>query len=297
MTEACEYTNSFLEFFPKISIILNIEEDHMDFFHDINEIRDSFKKFAHKLPEDGLLVLNGEIDDISYIVEGLKAKYVTYGIDNDEFTYTAKNISYDSMGHGHFDLYKEGTFVDSLSLNVNGLHNINNALSAAAVADFLGLSIDTVKAGLLTFSGAKRRFEYKGTCGGFTVIDDYAHHPTEIKATLNACKNYPHKELWCVFQPHTYTRTNAFLDEFAEALSQCDHVIITDIYAAREKDTGMVHARDLADKIEKTGTDVRYIKDFDAIEEFILKKCKKNDLLITMGAGNVDSIGNELVKK
>ena len=269
----------------------------MDFFHDIDEIRDSFKKFAHKLPEDGLLVLNGEIDDISYIVEGLKAKYVTYGIDNDDFTYTAKNISYDSMGHGHFDLYKEGTFVDSLSLNVNGLHNINNALSAAAVADFLGLSIDTVKAGLLTFSGAKRRFEYKGTCQGFTVIDDYAHHPTEIKATLNACKNYPHKDLWCVFQPHTYTRTNAFLDEFAEALSQCDHVIITDIYAARERDTGMVHARDLADKIEKTGTDVRYIKDFDEIEEFILKKCKKNDLLITMGAGNVDSIGNELVKK
>lgn len=297
VTEACEYTNSFLEFFPKISVILNIEEDHMDFFHDIDEIRESFKKFAHRLPEDGLLVLNGEIDDISYIVDGLKAGYVTYGIDNNNFTYTAKNISYDSMGHGHFDLYKEGSFVDSLSLNVNGLHNINNALSAVAVADFLDLPIETVKAGLLTFSGAKRRFEYKGTCQGFTVIDDYAHHPTEISATLNACRNYPHEDLWCVFQPHTYTRTNAFLDDFAQALSKCDHVIITDIYAAREKDTGLVHAKDLAEKIKDFGTDVRYIKDFQEIEKFILKNCKKNDLLITMGAGNVDSIGNELIKK
>ena len=157
--------------------------------------------------------------------------------------------------------------------------------------------MEAVKKGLLSFSGAKRRFEYKGKVHGFTIIDDYAHHPTEIRATLEACKNYPHEELWCIFQPHTYTRTKAFLDDFAKALSLSDHVIITDIYAAREKDTGLVHARDIVDKMSAYDVDVHYISSFEDIEKFILKNCKENDLLITMGAGNVDSIGNSLLKK
>ncbi|WP_216697260.1 UDP-N-acetylmuramate--L-alanine ligase [Anaerostipes faecalis] len=297
ITEACEYTNSFLEFFPKISIILNIEEDHMDFFKDIDDIRHSFREFAHKLPDYGYLVLNGQIDNIPYIVEGLSAEYATFGIDNDTDTFTAKNITYDAFGHAGFDYYKKGQYIDHIQLNVNGEHNVRNALAAIAVADRLNLSMDAVKKGLLSFSGAKRRFELKGTCNDFTIVDDYAHHPTEIKATLNACKNYPHEELWCIFQPHTYTRTHAFLDEFAEALSLSDHVIITDIYAAREKDTGLVSSKDIVDKMAAYDVDVHYIKDFEDIEKFILKNCKKNDLLITMGAGNVDSIGDSLINK
>ena len=297
ITEACEYTNSFLEFFPKISIILNIEEDHMDFFKDIDDIRHSFREFAHKLPPYGYLVLNSEIHDIPYIVDGLDAKYVTFGLDDEDSTFNAKNINYDAFGHAHFDYYKEGSYIDHIQLNVNGEHNVRNSLAAIAVADYLGLSMDIIKQGLLAFSGAKRRFELKGTCNGFTIIDDYAHHPTEIKATLNACKNYPHEELWCIFQPHTYTRTKAFLDDFAKALSLSDHVIVTDIYAAREKDTGLVHAKDIVDRMASLDVDAHYIKEFDDIEKFILKKCKKNDLLITMGAGNVDSIGNALTNK
>lgn len=297
ITEACEYTNSFLEFFPKISIILNIEEDHMDFFKDIDDIRHSFRKFAHKLPDYGYLVLNGKIENIPYIVDGLDAQYVTFGIENDTDTFTAKNIRYDAFGHACFDYYKKGQYIDNIQLNVNGEHNVKNALAAIAVADRLGLSIDVIKKGLLGFTGAKRRFELKGTCNGFTIIDDYAHHPTEIKATLDACKNYPHNELWCIFQPHTYTRTYAFLDDFAKALSLSDHVIITDIYSAREKDTGLVHSKDIVDKMSAYDVDVYYIQNFEDIEKFILKKCKKNDLLITMGAGNVDSIGNSLINK
>ena len=248
VTEACEYTNSFLEFFPKISIILNIEEDHMDFL-------------------------------------------------NDSYDYCAKNIGYDAFGHAHFDYYYKGEFIDHIQLNVNGEHNVKNALAAIAAAKRIGIDVDTMKKGLLGFTGAKRRFELKGTCNDFTVVDDYAHHPTEIRATLESAKNYPHNELWCVFQPHTYSRTIAFLDDFAKALSLCDHVIVTDIYAAREKDTGIVSSKDIVDRMADYDVDVHYIKEFDDIEKFILKNCKKNDLLITMGAGNVDSIGNSLVNR
>ena len=271
ITEACEYTNSFLEFFPKISIILNIEEDHMDFFKDIDDIRKSFRAFAHKLPDYGYLVLNGEIDNIPYIVEGLEADYVTFGCNSKKFNFAAENITHDSLGHDSFDYYKNGVYQDRIQLNVTGDHNVNNALAAIAVADRLNLPMEAVKKGLLSFVGAKRRFEYKGTVNNFTIIDDYAHHPTEIQATLEACKNYPHNELWCIFQPHTYTRTRAFLDDFARALSMSDHVIITDIYAAREKDTGMVHAKDIADKMSAYDVDVHYISDFKDIEKFILK--------------------------
>ena len=225
VTEACEYTNSFLEFFPKISIILNIEEDHMDFFKDLDDIRHSFREFAHKLPDYGYLIINGEIENIDYIVDGLKAEYATFGLENDSYDYCAKNIGYDAFGHAHFDYYFKGEYVDHIQLNVNGEHNVKNALAAIAAAKRIGIDIDTIKKGLLGFTGAKRRFELKGTCNGFTVVDDYAHHPTEIRATLESAKNYPHNELWCVFQPHTYSRTIAFLDDFAKALSLCDHVI------------------------------------------------------------------------
>ena len=281
VTEACEYTNSFLEFFPKISIILNIEEDHMDFFKDLDDIRHSFREFAHKLPDYGYLIINGEIENIDYIVDGLKAEYATFGLENDSYDYCAKNIGYDAFGHAHFDYYYKGEFIDHIQLNVNGEHNVKNALAAIAAAKRIGIDVDTMKKGLLGFTGAKRRFELKGTCNDFTVVDDYAHHPTEIRATLESAKNYPHNELWCVFQPHTYSRTIAFLDDFAKALSLCDHVIVTDIYAAREKDTGIVSSKDIVDRMADYDVDVHYIKEFDDIEKFILKNCKKNDLLIT----------------
>ena len=297
ITEACEYTNSFLSFFPKISVILNMDADHLDFFKDLDDIRHSFREFAHKLPDYGYLIINGEIENIDYIVDGLKAEYATFGLENDSYDYCAKNIGYDAFGHAHFDYYYKGEFIDHIQLNVNGEHNVKNALAAIAAAKRIGIDVDTMKKGLLGFTGAKRRFELKGTCNDFTVVDDYAHHPTEIRATLESAKNYPHNELWCVFQPHTYSRTIAFLDDFANALSLCDHVIVSAIYASRELDTGIVCSIDIVDRMADYDVDVHYIKEFDDIEKFILKNCKKNDLLITMGAGNVDSIGNSLVNR
>lgn len=294
ITEACEYTNSFFEFYPRYNIILNIEEDHMDFFKDLADIQNSFRHFAHQTAKDGLLVLNGEIDCIPYLTEGLQTPYVTYGCNGGE-NYHAANISFDEMGRGHYDLIVNGEFAAHIDLNVNGMHNISNSLSAAAVAMAMELPMDAIKNGLYAFGGTKRRFEYKGMVNDFTVIDDYAHHPTEIGATLVSAKNYPHRELWVVFQPHTYSRTIAFLPGFIEALSGYDHVILADIYAAREADPGTVHSKDIVNGLLEKGCDAHYFPSFGEIEEFILKNCKKDDLLITMGAGDVVVIGENLL--
>ena len=295
ITEACEYTNSFLHFFPKISVILNIEEDHLDFFKDLEDIRHSFRQFAALLPEDGTLVINSDIDDYAEIYEGLKCNVITYGSAPGS-DYSAENVTYDEHGHVAFDLLKHGKRTDHITLSVTGDHNVSNALSAIAVADLLGISMEITKKGLLSFSGTDRRFEYKGEFNGVTVIDDYAHHPTEIEATLKAAKHYPHEKLWCVFQPHTYTRTKAFFHEFAEALSHADHLVLADIYAARETDTLGISSADLAEEVKNLGTDTHYFPSFEEIEAFLKENCKAGDLLITMGAGDIVTVGEDLLK-
>lgn len=296
ITEACEYTNSFLKFNPKIEVILNIEEDHLDFFKDINDIRNSFKAFAGKLPDDGTLIINGEIDNIDEITEGLQCRVITYGLEN-HFEYNARNITFNERGAGQFDLYRNDTFKEHIKLSVTGLHNVSNALSAIAASEALHLSMEDIKAGLKAFEGTDRRFEYKGDYHGITIIDDYAHHPTEITATLTAARNYPHKNIWCVFQPHTYTRTKAFLHEFAESLSLADYVVLADIFAARETDPGDIHSTDIQKLIEAKGVPAYYFSSFEEIEKFLSEKCTHGDLLITMGAGDVVNIGEALLSE
>ena len=216
VTEACEYTNSFLDFFPKISVILNVEEDHMDFFKDIDDIRSSFHRFAALLPEDGALIINKNIEKMEAITNGLTCKVITYS-ETQSADYSATNITFDELGNASFDLIKYGTFAGRINLSVNGNHNVSNALSAIAVSDLLGIDLETCKKGILSFTGTNRRFQYKGEINGVTIIDDYAHHPTEIKATLTSVQHYPHREVWCIFQPHTYTRTKAFFHEIGRA--------------------------------------------------------------------------------
>lgn len=293
--EACEYTNSFLHFFPTTSIILNIEEDHLDFFKDINDIRNSFHTFAGLLPDDGLLVINHSIDNYNEITKDVSCKVVTFDLNNRLADYCADNIAFDENGYSTFDLYVNDTFSASYHLNVVGKHNIANCIAALCVAYEQGISPCEIQKGLNNFHGADRRFQYKGDVAGITIIDDYAHHPSEIKATLTAALNHKHNRLWCVFQPHTYTRTKAFLKDFANSLSIADKVIVTDIYAAREKDPGDISGKDLERELLLLGADAIYISDFDDIENFILKNCVKGDLLITMGAGNVVDIGEELL--
>ena len=294
ITEACEYTNSFLSFYPTLSIILNIEEDHMDFFKDLDDIMNSFRQFALKLPKDGCLVINKEIKDYEKITEGLECNVITYGMDSS-CTYYAKNIHFNEQGYGEFDVMYQDVSLGHIILSVPGQHNVSNALAVIAGARKLGISMEQIQAGLLGFSGANRRFQYKGSLNGVTIIDDYAHHPTEIRTTLEAAKNYPHREVWCIFQPHTFTRTKAFFHEFATSLSLADHIILADIYAARETDTLGVSSELLAKEISELGADCYYFPSFDEIENFVKSHCIHGDLLITMGAGDVVNIGENLL--
>ena len=288
ITEACEYTNSFLHFHPKYSIITSVEAEHLDFFKDIDDIRRSFHEFAGNTAHDGVLIINGQIAALDQITNNLSCSVTTYGLcENDDFY--AKNITYNLM-HKTEDL---GT----VSLSVPGRHNVSNSLAAIALCLNLGLPLDVIKKGLLQFGGTKRRFEYKGTKNGITVIDDYAHHPTEVAATLTAARNYPHGRIICVFQPHTYSRTKAFLSDFARVLSMADIVVLADIYAAREKNTIGISSKDLLAELQKNGQESYYFPSFDEIEKFLSEKCINNDLLITMGAGDVYLIGEHLLQQ
>ena len=296
ITEACEYTNSFLHFHPKYSIITSVEAEHLDFFKDIDDIRRSFHEFAGNTAHDGVLIINGQIAALDQITNNLSCSVTTYGLcENDDFY--AKNITYNDHACGTYTLMHKTEDLGTVSLSVPGRHNVSNSLAAIALCLNLGLPLDVIKKGLLQFGGTKRRFEYKGTKNGITVIDDYAHHPTEVAATLTAARNYPHGRIICVFQPHTYSRTKAFLSDFARVLSMADIVVLADIYAAREKNTIGISSKDLLAELQKNGQESYYFPSFDEIEKFLSEKCINNDLLITMGAGDVYLIGEHLLQQ
>lgn len=296
ISEACEYTNSFLNFRPKYSIILNIEAEHLDFFKDINDIRASFRKYSANTLANGATIINGEIDNYEEIVDGLPQQIITYGL-NSTYDYYAENITYDEKACAIFSAMHNGTKIMDVHLNVPGKHNVSNSLAAIALCQAMNIPTEAIISGLSKFGGANRRFQYKGEIDGVTIIDDYAHHPTEIRATLTAAANYPHKRLVLVFQPHTYSRTKAFLNDFAEVLSMADVVVLADIYAAREQNTYGISSKDILNLLKEKGTDAYYFPTFDEIEKFLLKNCINGDLLITMGAGNVVEIGENLLGK
>ncbi len=294
ITEACEYTNSFLSFFPTVEVILNVQADHLDFFKDLDDIRNSFKKFTRLLPKDGTLVINGEIENLSFFTEGLDCTVLTFGL-NGNFDFTAKNITYDNLAHASYDLYKKDDFIGNVKLSIPGEHNVLNSLAALTTAFSLGLDLETAIKSIFAFSGVDRRFQYKGKFNGVTIIDDYAHHPDEIKATLSAAKKCDYSKLWVVFQPHTYSRTAAFLDDFAKSLSLADAIVLADIYAAREQNTFGITSKDLQEKLIELGKEAYYFDSFDKIEKFLLENCVNEDLLITLGAGDVYFVGENLL--
>lgn len=295
LTEACEYTNSFLNFHPKYSLILNIEEDHLDFFKDLADIRHSFRRFAENTAEGGTIIINGAITDYEEIVKDLPVSVVTYGL-TEVCNYYPSDITFDEKGCATYTAMHQGRALTSVKLNIPGMHNVSNSLAVIAAALSLKIELSTITSGISQFTGTDRRFELKGMYkDGVTVIDDYAHHPTEIAATLTAAQNYPHKRIICVFQPHTYTRTKAFLKDFAKALSLADVIVLADIYAARETDTLGISSKNIEDDLKALGKEAYYFPSFDEIENFLQKKCMNGDLLITMGAGDVVKIGENLL--
>lgn len=290
VTESCEYCRSFLKFFPRYAIVLNVEEDHLDYYKDIDDIIDAFSDFVNLVPDDGCVVIPRDSQNAMKCVKNYNGNIVTFGIENGD--YTAKNITYNSYGYPTFDIMYNDQVVTQVSLNVPGLHNVLNAIACAACAVRMGIDARYIKEGLEGFTGTKRRFEKKGYVNGALVIDDYAHHPTEIAVTLDAVEKINHDKLWCIFQPHTYTRTYTLFDDFVSVLKKAENLIIADIYAAREKDTGVVSSKQLADNIPGA----MFIKEFGEIEKFIRQNASVGDIVMTIGAGNVVDIADELVK-
>ena len=289
--EACEYVESFLNLRPFLSIITNIEEDHLDYFVDLTHIITSFKKFASLNSPHGTIIVCSDDKNIQSIVQNIEQKVLKYAINDKKADFVAVNIKEKTDGKTTYDVQKDGEYFMTVNLNVPGRHNVLNSLGALAAAYSLGISKDAIFEGLSSFGGTKRRFEKIGEMEGITVIDDYAHHPTEIKSTLETAKKLGAERVWCIFQPHTYSRTKAFLDDFAEALKIADKVVLADIYPAREKYDGTIHSCDLAIKIP----DCTFINDFSAIERYVRKNVKQGDLIICMGAGNINKVGYNLI--
>lgn len=294
VTEACEYKGSFLKFHPYIGIILNVEADHLDYFKDLEHIKETFHKFVDIIPAEGYVVANAEDSNVLDVIKNAKCHLLTYGINNGE--YRAKNITYNDFGCGVFDVYKGEEKLFTVELNVPGEHNVLNSLSAICCALALNMSKESIINGLFNFRGTHRRFELKGVKNGVNVIDDYAHHPTEIQATLKASKNYPHKRIIAVFQPHTYTRTITLFKDFVECFDGVDELILADIYAAREKDTGIVSSVTLGDAIRVKGVKATNFHSFEDIVSYLKATLKEGDLLLTMGAGDVNKIGEMYLK-
>lgn len=287
--EACEYVNSFHHFYPHCGVILNIDEDHLDFFKDLAAIKASFNRFTDNIAEGGLLVVNGDEENCKEVQNYYKGTILTFGLGEHNIC-RAINAKLNN-GYPEFDiLYKEETV--HVALRIPGKHNIYNALASATVAFWYGLSPAAIKEGLEAFTGADRRFEHKGTCNGAVVLDDYAHHPTEIRATLESAKAAAKGKVYVVFQPHTFTRTYYLMDEFAEVLAIADQVILTDIYAAREINKVGVNILTLRDKIPGA----IYISHFDKIAAYLKETLQVGDFAILMGAGNVNTIAKDLVQ-
>ena len=298
VTEACEYMDSFLQLRPSIGVILNIDSDHLDYFKDMEHIVKSFSTFVEQIPEDGIIIAYGDNPFVKSILRDHTNK-ITYGYSESNDFY-AENMKFNESGFPYFDIYHNGNKVASLELSVPGEHNVLNAMAAFVTASFLKVDIPTIARTLKEYHGTNRRFDFNGvTSKGVMVIDDYAHHPTEIKATLKAAKNVKHNKLWLVFQPHTYTRTKALFDEFVDAFEDTDVLILTDIYAAREKDVYNISSYKLmsAMKSKYPDREIYYVKDFEDIVSYINKFAGKDDIAMTMGAGDVYKVGEMLLAK
>ena len=303
LAEACEYKDSFLKFHPSTAVILNVDFDHADYFHDLDQVKSSFLSFSKQAAHS--IIANGDDPNVRSIYETFpqseKQKWLLFSVKSNDAAFAAKNISFNDQDCASFDLHPPSAYSISpfrLDLQVPGRHNLYNALAAASAALLLGCSIDAVHSGLRNFGGAKKRFELKGTFNDITVIDDYAHHPTEIKPTLlTAFHRAKGAKVWCVFQPHTYSRTKSFLEDFAAAFQHVHKVILPDIYAAREADPGDISSKILADEINKKSRNAIYIKDgFQAIADYILENANPGDIVITMGAGEAVKVADILLK-
>ncbi len=292
--EACEYKDSFLNFKQESAIVLNVDNDHMDYFKNMENVMKSYQEYVSKLPEHGVLILNTEDERCKNLMKYTKAHIVTIGKSSAQWTYD--NVKYNEEGYPSFDVYYKGEFQKRFFLQVTGEYNILNSLSCIALCTFYNISLDNIKKSLETFQGATRRMEYKGTFKGAKVYDDYAHHPTEVKKTTQGILKKKFHESWVVFECHSYSRFITYLKEFAESLSLFNHIIIVDIYAAREVNNFSANEEDLVDLLIENKKDAIYISNYEQIKDYLETRIKQDDIIITMGAGNITKLAEILVK-
>lgn len=294
LTEACEYKANILKYFPTMAIILNMDEDHLDYFKDMNHIIDTFKGYARNLESEAYLLINSDDENFDKIIENTKANVVTFSIKNHA-DYRAEYVSFSDDGFATFTLNIRDKEFYPVKLSVMGNHNVSNALAAIAATHTLGIPIEVIIDNIFEYQGVGRRLEFKGYFNDVKILDDYAHHPTEISATLEAIRNNTSGKIYCVFQPHTFTRTKILLESFSKSFNHADKVIITDIYAAREVDNGEIHSRDLANAVIEKGNDCIYLSSFEEVEDYLVKNVKAGDIILTMGAGNIYTLGESVL--
>lgn len=291
VAEACEYCNSFLSFRPTVAVILNVEEDHLDFFKDIDDIVASFRRFCALVPENGIVVANADDPNAVRSVRDAK-RVVTFG-ESERADVRAVDISSEN-GYYRFTVLVRGEFYADIELSVPGRHNVMNALACCAAAEFLGIPGETAAEGLRQFTGSSRRFQRMGkTARGAVVVDDYAHHPSEMRATLRTARQMGFRRIFCAFQPHTYSRTKALFGDFVEVLTQCDRAVLAPIFAAREKNTIGISSAELAAEVPGAIA----LESFDEIADYLARETGEGDLILSMGAGNINAICEKLVKQ
>lgn len=294
ITEADEYDRSFLKMFPSMAVVTNIEKDHLDIYEDLNDIKNAFVEYVNRVPIDGMVVVCNDDRGASQISDSFDRTVITYGTSRG-VDYRAENINFEKGG-SHFDVIKNDEKLGAIDLPLNGLHNIRNTLAAIVVSYELNVSFEVIKNSLNTFTGIKRRFEIIGTEKDITVIDDYAHHPTEIKATLAAAKKVGFKRIIAVFQPHLYSRTRDFLDEFAKSLMAADIAVVTEIYKAREEPLNGVNSANIIEKMwERDYTNNLYVNKINELTNALLPILKPGDGVILMGAGDIWKAGKSIL--
>lgn len=290
--ESCEYSDSFLNFHENSAIVLNMDNDHLDYFKTFDNIKKSFKEYVKHIKN--VLVINGDDKNCLELALHTNAKVLTFGL-NENNNYYAKNITFNELGYPSYDLYKDKKFIDRINLSILGEHNVLNSLGCIALCDYYNIKIDDIKKGLLSYTGAGRRFEYKGEFNNASVYDDYGHHPTEIEAVAKSILNKKYNKSWVIFEPHTYSRVKNHATDFAKSLINFDNIIITDIYAAREINEFNVSENDIIKELKKLGKECTHISNYEDIKNYLKDKVNENDLILTLGAGNVTKLSEILI--
>lgn len=295
VTEACEYKGNIRYYFPQTLIVLNIDQDHLDYYKNLDHIVDTFKEYLRNQDENSITISNLNEANNRLIFDSVQGRLITYAQENDEADYVAKNIKFDEIGRPNFDLKMKDGSIEHFELGVIGRHNINNAMASIIATYENGIDIETIRKNIKAYKGLNRRMQILGHVNDATIMTDYGHHPSEIDVTLKALREHTDGKLVCIWQPHTYSRTKTLFNDFLKCFDGADEVVVTDIYAAREKFDPTIHSKDVVDALVKKGINAKYLGTFEEARDYVYQIAEPSDLIITTGCGNPDVLAKMIV--